>query len=180
MLYRLYYTETPPTYVPCEVERLLINALCWLLLDEIVGGFLGLRFLVWIPSLRIVSGRLTPCNLKYKPQALHTGSPSLFLLHNVVFRVPQFVQQRPNLLDEVCNTQVCIYKDFNSPINMRTYFQSDMINICTKRGLGLPFVSKVSLKVYSCHSFYDKVRKRYINNVQYHHVATEALRLHHS
>lgn len=68
--------------------------------------FFGLRFLVCIPSFRIASGRLTPCNLKYKPHALHTGSPSLLRRHNVVVRVPQFVQHKPNLRVAVCNNRI--------------------------------------------------------------------------
>lgn len=67
-------------------------------LEESQPDFLGFLFRVCIPSLRIAKGRFTPCNLKYNPQALHTGSPSLFRLHNVVVLVPQLVQQSPNRL----------------------------------------------------------------------------------
>ena len=42
-----------------------------IVLDE----FFGRRFLVCIPSFFIVNGLFTPCNLKYKPHALQTGSP---------------------------------------------------------------------------------------------------------
>lgn len=52
----------------------------------------GRRLLVWIVSLRIVCGLLTPCNLKYKPQALHTISPRTFRRQMVVVVVPQLVQ----------------------------------------------------------------------------------------
>jgi hypothetical protein len=65
-------------------------------------AFFGFRFLVWIPSFRIASGRLIPCNLKYNPQALQTGSPSLFRRQSVVVRVPQFVQHKPKRLVAVC------------------------------------------------------------------------------
>lgn len=65
--------------------------------------FLGLRFLVWMPSLRMLMGRFTPCNLKYSPQALHTGSPSLLRRHSVVVRVPQLVQHSPKRRVAVCN-----------------------------------------------------------------------------
>lgn len=64
--------------------------------------FLGFRLRVWMPSLRMARGLLTPCSLKYKPQALHTGSPSLFRRQSVVVLVPQFVQQRPKRLVAVC------------------------------------------------------------------------------
>jgi hypothetical protein len=64
--------------------------------------FFGLRFLVWIPSFRIASGRFTPCSLKYRPHALHTGSPSLLRRHSVVVRVPQLVQHRPRRRVAVC------------------------------------------------------------------------------
>lgn len=40
-------------------------------------------------------GRLTPCNLKYSPQALQTGSPPAFRLHKLVFVVLQLEQIRP-------------------------------------------------------------------------------------
>ena len=60
-----------------------------------VPVFFGFRFLVCMPSLRMASGLFTPCNLKYKPQALHTGSPSLLRRHKVVVRVPQLVQHKP-------------------------------------------------------------------------------------
>lgn len=48
-----------------------------------------------MPSLRIAKGLFTPCNLKYKPHALHTGSPSLLRRQRVVVRVPQLVQHKP-------------------------------------------------------------------------------------
>ena len=38
---------------------------------------------------------LTPCNLKYNPHALHTGSPFAFLRHNVVVEVEQLLQLVP-------------------------------------------------------------------------------------
>jgi hypothetical protein len=50
----------------------------------------------------MASGRLIPCNLKYSPQALQTGSPSLLRRHSVVVRVPQFVQHKPKRLVAVC------------------------------------------------------------------------------
>lgn len=65
--------------------------------------FFGFRLRVWIPSFRIARGRLIPCSLKYKPHALHTGSPSLLRRHSVVVRVPQFVQHNPKRLVAVCN-----------------------------------------------------------------------------
>jgi len=65
-------------------------------------AFFGFRFRVWMPSFRIASGRLMPCNLKYSPQALQTGSPSLLRRHNVVVRVPQLVQHKPKRLVAVC------------------------------------------------------------------------------
>lgn len=98
----IFFCNFTICYVPCDDATPFVNTLCWLLDDEIVGVFFGFLFLVCMPSLRMVKGRLTPCNLKYKPQALHTGSPSLFRLHKVVVRVPQFVQHNPNLLDDAC------------------------------------------------------------------------------
>lgn len=80
------YTPSPSSFFPFDDRSLPLPP------------FFGFRFLVCMPSLRMASGRLTPCNLKYNPHALHTGSPSLFLRHNVVVLVPQFVQQRPNRL----------------------------------------------------------------------------------
>ena len=35
-----------------------------------------------------------PCSLKYSPQALHTGSPALFLRHRVVVFVLRLVENR--------------------------------------------------------------------------------------
>lgn len=73
----------------------------WSPVDDLAFGsgvFFGFLFLVCMPSLRMANGLLTPCNLKYNPQALHTGSPSLLRLHRVVVRVPQFVQQSPSRL----------------------------------------------------------------------------------
>lgn len=69
----------------------------------LVPLFFGFLFLVCIPSLRIANGRLTPCNLKYNPHALHTGSPSLLRRHNVVVRVPQLVQHNPKRRVAVCD-----------------------------------------------------------------------------
>lgn len=69
-------------------------------LDPLFFGFL---FRVCIPSFRIANGRFTPCNLKYNPHALHTGSPSLLRRHNVVVRVPQFVQHKPRRRVAVCD-----------------------------------------------------------------------------
>lgn len=87
-------------------------------------GFFGLRLRVWIPSLRIASGRLTPCSLKYNPHALHTGSPSLLRRHRVVVRVPQFVQHKPKRLVAVCNppyTQKSISIHYNTKLVFLTY-----------------------------------------------------------
>lgn len=47
---------------------------------------------VCMVSRRMECGRLTPCNLKYKPQALQTISPRRFRRQMVVVRVPQFEQ----------------------------------------------------------------------------------------
>jgi hypothetical protein len=72
-------------------------------LDPLFFGFL---FLVCMPSLRIANGLFTPCSLKYSPQALHTGSPSLLRRHNVVVLVPQLVQHKPKRRVAVCNRNV--------------------------------------------------------------------------
>lgn len=53
--------------------------------------FLGFRFLVWMLSFFIVRGRLTLCSLKYRPQALHTGSPWLLRRQREVTVVWQLV-----------------------------------------------------------------------------------------
>lgn len=54
----------------------------------------GRRRRVWMVSRRIVCGRLTPCNLKYRPHALQTISPRRLRLQMVVVVVPQFVQDK--------------------------------------------------------------------------------------
>lgn len=79
-------------YLPSAISSFFPDGISVL---PLLPPFFGFLFLVCIPSLRIARGRLTPCNLKYNPHALQTGSPSLLRRHNVVARVPQFVQQRP-------------------------------------------------------------------------------------
>lgn len=88
-------------YQPVEGEEVVEAVVSWSPADDLAfdsGVFFGFLFLVCIPSFRMARGLLTPCNLKYNPQALHTGSPSLLRLHKVVVRVPQFVQQSPSRL----------------------------------------------------------------------------------
>lgn len=50
-------------------------------------------------SFFMAKGLLTPCSLKYKPQALQTGSPTEFRLHSDVVLVWQFVQVNPTRLE---------------------------------------------------------------------------------
>lgn len=45
---------------------------------------------------------LTLCSLKYRPQALHTGSPLAFLRHSVVVVVWQFAHDVPARLAADC------------------------------------------------------------------------------
>ena len=44
-------------------------------------------------------GRLTLCSLKYKPHALHTGSPKPLRRHKDVLVVEQLEHERPDRLD---------------------------------------------------------------------------------
>lgn len=55
--------------------------------------------ITWMLSFFMANGRFTPCNLKYRPQALHTGSPWVFRLHRDVAEVLQLVHVTPALLD---------------------------------------------------------------------------------
>ena len=77
-----------------------------LLLRVLLSPF-GRRRRVWIVSRRIVCGRLTPCSLKYSPQALHTISPRMFRRQMVVVVVPQFVQDMSFCCEFCCCCCCC-------------------------------------------------------------------------
>ena len=140
-------------------------------------GFFGLRLRVWMPSFLMAKGRFTPCSLKYNPQALQTGSPSLFRRHSVVVRVPQFVQQRPNLRVAVWNEKS--YQQFLGLSTMEMVRLGDL-----QIGLwifsSLPVVLKVWLEVYSCRSFCDTAHRHCTSSVPCHRDATEASKWLHS
>lgn len=55
----------------------------------------GFLLRVWMVSFFIVIGRLTECSLKYKPQALQTGSPAALRRHSEVVLVWQLEQFSP-------------------------------------------------------------------------------------
>lgn len=63
------------------LEKSSMLSWAFLLFFDLLDIFL---FLVWMPSFFMVRGRLILCSLKYRPQALHTGSPLAFLRHSVV------------------------------------------------------------------------------------------------
>jgi len=50
----------------------------------------------------MAKGRVTPCNLKYKPHALQTGSPSLLRRQSVVVVVIQLLHDSPSLREVAC------------------------------------------------------------------------------
>uniref|UniRef100_A0A182UZV2 Uncharacterized protein n=1 Tax=Anopheles merus TaxID=30066 RepID=A0A182UZV2_ANOME len=81
-----------------------------LLLRVLLSPF-GRRRRVWIVSRRIVCGRLTPCSLKYSPQALHTISPRMFRRQMVVVVVPQFVQDMSFCCEFCCCCCCCCCGD---------------------------------------------------------------------
>lgn len=55
-------------------------------------------------------GLLTPWSFMYRPQALHTGSPSALRRHSVVVVVWQLAQERPTRRDADCNTGDKLFK----------------------------------------------------------------------
>jgi hypothetical protein len=98
----------PVTFVPTWFETtndVLLSSTCFISSSDSRYGITSSakHTLTWMLSFFMARGRLTPCNLKYRPQALHTGSPTELRLHRDVVLVWQLEHDRPTRRDADCN-----------------------------------------------------------------------------
>lgn len=114
----------------------------WRVEEDGAGGINIQDKLRWLGEISYEGLLLTLCSLKYRPQALHTGSPLAFLRHSVVVVVWQLAHDVPARLAADCTTTQDTSRD--CVITQSTWVYSDKSNT---KDPGLPFLKLSTMEM---------------------------------